>query len=131
MALNVERSFGRLNEKIIMHFRSNDESLLIDAKELFSSFIKSNRQLQRVQNIEQLLTMLQRRDIYGPYEFNAFKIFQKIIFDDEFITLVADHQSLLATAQDPISNQYGRIYYKMHNIDASSYYTVLSFFISC
>jgi hypothetical protein len=75
----VESSFNNLNTFIISHFHS-DPSLLNEgnensptkipaanptthpAKELFTDFI-SNRDLEKVNNIEQLLFMLRRKGV--------------------------------------------------------------------
>lgn len=110
MSAEIDLNFKKLNENILKYFRNNDESL-DGAKELFSSFIQSNRQLESVKNIQQLLALLQRRGLYSPTEFNTFRIFQKIIDDESFSSLVAKHQELLKSyekkADSNITNKYG------------------------
>jgi hypothetical protein len=112
LALDIDQNFDKIHGNVISYFESNDESLLDDAKQLFSTFINSNRQLQRVKNVRQLLLLLQRRELLGPLEFNMLRIFQKIISDDEFFELVARHQSLLhQSALEPSLNfnHYGNM----------------------
>lgn len=109
MVSEIERNFEKLNEKIIGYFQNNDESLSA-AKELFASFIRSNRQLESVSSIEQLLGLLKRKGFYKAGEFNVFRIFRKIIDDDDYLALVTRHQQLVNSyrdTQEPPVNIYG------------------------
>ncbi|KAG5682445.1 hypothetical protein PVAND_011797 [Polypedilum vanderplanki] len=117
MSASIITSFEQINEKIVIHFNKNIGNLLNEAKDFFSSFINSNRQLNKVHNIEQLLKLLQRRGIYNAYEFTGLRIFQKIILDDEFNALVKAHQSMLSTSQELLSNIYAL---KRRNIQLQS-----------
>lgn len=116
MASNIELNFEKINKNILVYFQNNDDSLLHEAKELFSAFIDSNRQLRAVKNIEQLLKLLKRRGLYGAHEFNTLKMFKKIIVDENFTELVINHQSLLmleSQSEEALKNCYG-IYQNLH-----------------
>lgn len=99
MKSEIELNFDKLNENIVSYFQNNDESLRA-ARDLFAPFIESNRQWENVKNIHHLLALLKRRGIYSKFNFNTFRIFQKIIEDENFSTLVAQHQKLLETHSD-------------------------------
>ena len=109
MKSEIELNFEKLNEKIIAYFQNNDESLR-GAKELFASFINSTRRLEAVTNIQQLLKLLQHRGIYSKNEFNTFRIFEKIIEDENYSNLVARHKELCKKYSnlEPIKNKYGK-----------------------
>jgi hypothetical protein len=107
----ILENFEKLHEKIVEHFnQNNDDSSLNEAKELFKTFINSNRQLQKVFNINDLLKILKRQGFYGAFDFSIPRIFNKIIFDESYKALVARHQSLLQSYNgnmEPLNNVYG------------------------
>ena len=94
-----------IHQKIIQHFQNNDESLLTNAKDIFSKLIKSKRHLEKVEAIEELLEFLQRRGLYSPVEMTAISIFQKMIFDEEFLALAKSYR---APDNEP-ENCYGNV----------------------
>lgn len=104
-------SFQNLSQFIILYFQNKDDSLLRDAKDFFCSFINSVRKLERVENIEQLLTLLKRNGLYAGYDRAALRVFLKIIHEDEFSELVEKHNELLnknSGVVEPIRNIYGK-----------------------
>jgi hypothetical protein len=109
MKSEIELNFENLNEKIIAYFHNNDESLR-GAKQLFASFINSTRRLEAVTNIQQLLKLLQHRGLYSKYEYNTFRIFEKIIEDESYSNLLARHKELCKKYADtePNTNKYGK-----------------------
>lgn len=112
MNAEVQLSFEKLNNYISAYFQNNDESsLLCDAKEYFSSFINSTRKLERIQNIEDLLKLLKRNGLFNAYYRNSFRVFSKIIIDNNFDELVQGHNALLNTlpnVDQPLKNIYGK-----------------------
>lgn len=113
MQTEIQINFENLNESIITYFQNNDDSLA-DAKELFSTFINSNRQLERVKNVENLLELLKRVGQYGSHKFNTFRVFQKIINDERYKELVQKHKQLLNSqpsgSEVKLKNYYGRTF---------------------
>lgn len=106
MSARIAESFERLDRIIKQHFL--DESALCEAKELMSEWIDSNRQLEAISNVSQLLAVLRRRGLYKSEEFTAFRLFMKLIDGVEFNRLAEQHQLLLQSRplSEP-SNVYG------------------------
>lgn len=107
----LELSFQNLTKFIISYFQNKDDSLLREAKDFFSSFINSVRQLERVENIHQLLTLLKRNGLFGAHECSSLRIFMKVIHEEEFSKLVGEHNALLNSStgpEEPIKNVYGK-----------------------
>jgi hypothetical protein len=104
-------SFQNLTQFIISYFQNKDDSLLRDTKDFFSSFISSVRQLERVENIHQLLALLKRNGLFGAHECSSLRVFLKVIPEDEFSKLVEKHNKLLNSStapEEPAKNVYGK-----------------------
>lgn len=97
-------------EKLDAYIRStiHDESSLIEAKQLCGSWVNSNRQMEKITIIDQLLELLKRRGLYNQKEYNVFKMFKKIIHDPAFNDIV-DRHKVLVQQQVPLNprNIYG------------------------
>lgn len=96
-------------EKIDQYIRLsvNNESLLDETKELLRSWI-SNRQMENITNIDDLLGLLRRRGSYNQEEFTVLKAFKKIIPDPIFEDMVEHHRQLLQSeASTNPRNEYG------------------------
>ena len=89
----LELNFERLDKYI--RSTINDESSVTEATEVWSSWINSNRQIEKITNVDQLLKLLERRGIYNQEEYNVFKVFKKIIHDPVFDDMVECHKILL------------------------------------
>lgn len=104
----LEINFAQLDNYI--RISVNDEQSLIAAKQLCESWINSNRQMEKITNIEQLLNILKRRGLYNESEYNILKVLRKIIHDPVFFDMV-DHQKLLLSyrqEQPSLQNIYGK-----------------------
>lgn len=90
-----------------MSINSND---LQGVKELFKDWIGSNRQMERIKTIDQLLELLKRRAFYGIYEFNSLKLLRKLIQNEEFSELIDRHHALLRNHPTrELVNTYGEL----------------------
>ena len=110
MISDLERSFNNIDLSIKRIISSNSNDLQ-EFKELFRDWIGSNRQMERIKTIDQLLDLLKRRAFYGIYEFNSLKLIRKLIQNEEFSELVDRHHSLLRnnTTRDLV-NRYGELF---------------------
>lgn len=109
MISDLERSFNNIDllVKRIMSINSND---LQGVKELFKDWIGSNRQMERIKTIDQLLELLKRRAFYGIYEFNSLKLLRKLIQNEEFSELIDRHHALLRNHPTrELVNTYGEL----------------------
>lgn len=113
MTNTIELSFQKLNKSILTYYNNNkDDSPMRDAREFFSSFINSTRQLEKCVKIEDLLRLLRRRGFFNPYDRNTLRIFVKFINDENYEKLVSEHYELLnsseAEEEEPVRNIYGK-----------------------
>ncbi|CAO1398904.1 unnamed protein product [Diamesa hyperborea] len=94
MISDLEKSFNNI-DLLIKRIISKNSDDLQGVKELFKDWIGSNRQMERIKTIDQLLDLLKRRAFYGIYEFNSLKLVRKLIHNEEFSELVDRHHALL------------------------------------
>lgn len=110
MISDLETSFNNI-DLLIRRNISNNNNDLDSVKELFKDWIGSNRQMERIKTIDQLLELLKRRAFYGLYEFNSLKLIRKLIQNEEFSELVDRHHALLRNNPTPdLINRYGELF---------------------
>lgn len=99
-------------EQLDRYIRSalSDSSSLAEAKVIWWEWIKSNRQMENIENIDDLLKLLKRRGIYHALEYNAFRVFKKVIHQASFHALVESYKLVIeqeVTCQK--ENRFGSI----------------------
>lgn len=101
----LHRSFAKLDKYVRSTVK--DASTLMEAKQFWESWIQSNRQMEKIITIDQLLTLLKRRGHYNLAEYNAFKVFKKIINDPTFNDMIDHHKVLVRKDPVLLKNVYG------------------------
>lgn len=93
------QSYDTLTAYIKAAFQEND-SLLNDAKELWAESIQSVRQLESIETVDQFLKLLYKRGLFGPDNDIGFRMFMKIIQDNDFERMAKDHNNLINEMRD-------------------------------
>lgn len=103
---SLNSSFESLDKYIRLALNNEEFSV---AKEFLSGWVNSNRQMENIKTIDELLKLLKRRGIYKSQHFNALRVFKKVIHDSAFHDMVDKHLLLQQESEDGKRNLFGNI----------------------
>lgn len=79
------------------------------AKESCANWINSKRKIDKIRTCDDLFECLVYKGVFAPYKINIFRMFQKLLNDDEIYRLLEDHETKVRDQHNSVVlvNEYG------------------------